>query len=562
MPNAFAFLVLFSAPVVAFILFRVFQPVLASALTLVLGYLFLPSATEVDFPVLPPIDKFTITVASVLLFSVVALRAAAAQRKREERGLFSPGKAPEVDTLPGWLPASHVAKILMLIVAVSGLFTGFANREPRILGGDGFLVGYDLYSTLALSMLIGINLIPFVIGRKLFGHPEGQKTLLMVIAGSALAYSVLVLFEVRMSPQLNNWIYGFFSGDFGQAMRSDGFRPLVFLQHGLWLAIFNCMAVIAAVGAYRAKAGSLSPGFWAATAIWLFLVLFLSNSLGAFLIALVMLPVAFVLTSRTQLLFAACIGLVALTYPVMRERGIVPVKLLSDIASGIDPARAKSFNFRLRNEDQFLDHAGAKPLTGWGRFERSFVFDPESGRRVTTIDGYWIVTFAEGGYLRYIGEYGLLTFAFFQILMRRKTLNIGPETAVLSLVLAANLVDMIPNATSTVLTWLIAGALLGRLEIMSAAQAEDSKDVGTIRGGRMRHRAAAGVRPPVKGPGVVATSVAAQEAPRKDASSNLESVVPDGRGDQYSRFSQVHSRKLREDRPSSPRQNFRRKTEK
>jgi hypothetical protein len=30
--------------------------------------------------------------------------------------------------------------------------------------------------------------------------------------------------------------------------------------------------------------------------------------------------------------------------------------------------------------------------------------------------------------------------------------------------MAANLVDMIPNATSTPLTWLVAGALLGRLE--------------------------------------------------------------------------------------------------
>ena len=47
-----------------------------------------------------------------------------------------------------------------------------------------------------------------------------------------------MLVEVRLSPQINTWIYGFFQHDFIQMMRYGGFRPIVFLPHGLWVAFF------------------------------------------------------------------------------------------------------------------------------------------------------------------------------------------------------------------------------------------------------------------------------------------------------------------------------------
>jgi hypothetical protein len=40
----------------------------------------------------------------------------------------------------------------------------------------------------------------------------------------------------------------------------------------------------------------------------------------------------------------------------------------------------------------------------------------------------------------------------------------------LALLLAINLIDMIPNATLTPLTWLIAGTLLGMAEALQANQ--------------------------------------------------------------------------------------------
>ena len=54
------------------------------------------------------------------------------------------------------------------------------------------------------------------------------------------------LFEVRFSPQLNIWIYGFFQHDFQQMIRGGSFRPIVFLPHGLWVALFFLSTLVAA----------------------------------------------------------------------------------------------------------------------------------------------------------------------------------------------------------------------------------------------------------------------------------------------------------------------------
>ena len=53
-----------------------------------------------------------------------------------------------------------------------------------------------------------------------------------------LIYVPLCLFEVRMSPQLHNMVYGFAQHSFGQTVRGGGWRPMVFMQHGLAVGLF------------------------------------------------------------------------------------------------------------------------------------------------------------------------------------------------------------------------------------------------------------------------------------------------------------------------------------
>ena len=56
--------------------------------------------------------------------------------------------------------------------------------------------------------------------------------------------------------------------------------------------------------------------------------------------------------------------------------------------------------------------------------------------------------------------------------------------AALALMLAANLLDLLPNATLEPLTWLMAGALLGQAEILR----QERRVMAGIRG--IRHRPA------------------------------------------------------------------------
>jgi hypothetical protein len=105
----------------------------------------------------------------------------------------------------------------------------------------------------ALSAVVGqfLFLLPFFLGRQFLRHAEDSAETLRVLIVAGLIYSLPMLFEIRMSPQLHTWIYGYFPHSFGQQMREGGFRPVVFLGHGLLVAFFIMTAAVAAASFWR-----------------------------------------------------------------------------------------------------------------------------------------------------------------------------------------------------------------------------------------------------------------------------------------------------------------------
>ena len=172
-------------------------------------------------------------------------------------------------------------------------------------------------------------------------------------------------------------------------------------------------------------------------------------------------PVVALLSVRGQLLMAAVLAAVVLTYPMLRGAGLVPVGTVYSLAAMVSEERAGSLKFRFDNEEMLLARANEKPLAGWGGYGRSRVYDPDTGKDISVTDGTWVLAMGMSGWLGYLGSFGLLTLPVIVLFSRRGD---GGHTATagLCLVLAANLVDMIANATLTPLTWLIAGALAGR----------------------------------------------------------------------------------------------------
>lgn len=500
MPNTFAYVVFFLWPLVVIVLFLRLPVAAALAWSVIGGYLLIPLRTGYNFPMVPTIDKDALPslVAGLMILLVAGKQVDDARRNRRQAvaSTETTRRRPHLTTpvtervVFRRTPGGTVMWILLLLACATSFLTVLANQEPVVVG-EVFLPGLRLYDAASVLGRLLITLLPFLLARRYLATPESHVALLKVFCIAALGYSLLALYEIRMSPQLNTKFYGFFSGgSFIQQVRGFGYRPVVFLQHGLWLGIFMAMAVLGAAALWCQERQQRLPTAWrwSAATVWLLATLALSNSLGALIIGVLFLPVVLLMGVRGQLLFAAIIAGAILTYPMLRGTGLVPVQTMLTWSSAISEQRAASLGYRFRNEDILLAHANEKPLTGWGGYGRNRVRDPETGEDISTTDGMWIITIGTWGWVGYISQFGLLILPTIFLAARRRELEISYATAGLALMLAANLLDMIPNATLTPLTWLIGGALAGRYAVAPASKPAEQQQ-RTMRGTHHREPA-------------------------------------------------------------------------
>ena len=181
---------------------------------------------------------------------------------------------------------------------------------------------------------------------------------MLIVAG--LFYSLPMLFEVRMSPQLHTWIYGYFPHSFLQQMREGGFRPVVFLGHGLLVAFFIMTSAVAAAAFWRTRARVVRLPAAGVTA-YLGGVLVLCKTLGALVYGAALVLLVRFTRPQLQLRIALVLVAIALLYPTLRAADLFPTRTMVELAQSIDADRAQSLKFRFDNEDQLLDRA-------WQRF--------------------------------------------------------------------------------------------------------------------------------------------------------------------------------------------------
>lgn len=470
MPNLFAYAMLLVWPLVAVALFRKRPRASALVWTLLAGYLLLPSATSIDLPLLPPLDRDNGPV-----LAAFALCLAGVGLKRSRRVGTASAAAPlKDDERPGWLPRSKLARLLILMLALGPLATTYLNPEPLIYG-PRVLKGMALYDGASLVMQQIITILPLLLGRKLLSDPAGVRTLMAAMVAAALVYTIPMLVEIRLSPQIHSWVYGFFPHDFIQTKRFDGFRPQVFLLHGLKLALYMSMTFLVALALIRVlkspAPGERKPralGGWKLSAAWLGIMLVLSKSVGALASALVMLPLVLLAGRRMQIGAAVIVAAVTLLYPAVRSLDLVPTDTLVSMANQISPNRAQSLEFRFDNEDLLLAKADERPVFGWGSWARNRVFHETKGWDQAITDGLWVITFGVYGWFGYIAQFGLLTLPIFALFRQRRHPDLSLETTTLCLVLCVNYLDLLLNSGMTPLTWLMAGAILGRAEALAA----------------------------------------------------------------------------------------------
>jgi hypothetical protein len=464
MPNAFAFIVVFSWPLAVYVLFRFLPRIEALGWSIVAGYLLLPTRAGMDFPLIPLIDKDAIPGLAAAVALAFGMGANAA--KRAESANINKGDN-------GWGTLKIFMPFLFILLA-SPVITVLTNSETLVYGPI-VLPALRIYDALSIIGRIVFTVLPFLLAARYLASPESHAKLLKVIVLAMLAYTLPMLFEIRMSPQLNVMFYGFFPHEFLQHMRGGSFRPVVFLYHGLWVAILMAMAIVGAVALWRQRIFEGSrAGQWLFSGLYLLLVLFMSSNLGALAIAVGLVPAALLLGARGQVLLAGAISLVVLLYPVLRSTDLVPVDKVVEVAERINPDRAASLQYRLDNEDALGAKAAEKPFAGWGIWGRNQIFDPDTGRVLSVTDGAWIIIIGVYGWLGYIAQFGLLTLPTILLAFGRRSAALTPATAGLTLVMGANLFDLLPNATLTPITWLVGGALAGFCVYRAPEQAPEN----------------------------------------------------------------------------------------
>ncbi len=315
-----------------------------------------------------------------------------------------------------------------------------------------------------------------------FGSLERLRDLAIVFVLAALLYAPLCLFEARLSPQLHSRLYGFTQHDFLQTVRGDyTYRPMVFMQHGLAVAMFLGMAtVVGCMLWWSGTAARLLPerialhyGFLIPVLVLgLGATLLLCRSSGAVLLAGIGL-VVLVSACRFRLPWLLVgLLLVCPLYLTTRVSGAWSGNaLVPFFRATLDKDRAESFECRQINEDDLMERAFEGPPFGWGGWGRNFVHD-KYGNNLTIPDGLWIITLGERGLLGLISLYlaMLVPVARF-IFVRPPSTWSKPACApavACAVVVVLYMIDNLMNAMHNPVFILMAGGLAGLARVKAA----------------------------------------------------------------------------------------------
>lgn len=428
--------------VVALLLFTVMRPAQAIAAAMLGGAMFLPERVGFDLPVLPEIAKDQITVLACLLAALVFAQSDL-RRARIGRG-------PE---------------IVMVVISLGAVVTVLTNRDTVVSGAT---VMPGARPTDFVSNIIEYLLqwgLPFVLGRALVSRSRDLRDFFLVFVVAGLLYSLFILVELRMSPQFHRWTYGFHQHGFHQTIRASGYRPMVYMRHGLHVALFVQLAMLASMAMTRGRLRLFGiPG--AAIGVYLTGILVLCKSVGALVYGFVTAPVVLLASPRIQALFASLIAAGIFAYPVVRAADWIPLDRVYELAeAAAGPDRARSLVGRMETETQVMAVANERALFGWSSSGRTMTFhETKPNESLTVYDGVWLVMYSKGGVMLVGSVFLLLLLPVFTAARGIRRIRSPLDrvlVSTLSLMVCINVFDMLPNSTTEPYLTLMSGALAG-----------------------------------------------------------------------------------------------------
>jgi hypothetical protein len=438
--NLFAKLAVLLTVPVALVLFSRLS-VLRATLVMFLGaMLLLPEKLAFDFPLVPPLDKQTLPMACIVVAVLILAK-----------------------------PALRVARLgtgidlMVLLVVVASAGTVLTNQDalyygPKRLPGS---TTHDLISDLINTTLRVV--FPFLLGRVLFRKGADARELLRAIVIAGALYSLLVLVELKMSPMLHSWVYGYAQHSWLQVKRSGGWRPMVFMSHGLAVGLFISAACIGAWVLAKERIQVFRQLRPVPLAVYLFVVLALLNSMGALVYAVAFVPLVWWSNKPRWLMrVSVALMLVVAAYPMLRAFHWFPTDGVVEFFARFNEERAGSLEFRFTEEERLLDKALERPYFGWGGYGRGHIYN-QRGENISVIDGAWISIVGGAGIVGFIAYFGLLVLP---PILAFRSFHLIPQTqqrivAGITLISAIYTVDLLPNGLFNQLPLFLAGAVMG-----------------------------------------------------------------------------------------------------
>lgn len=343
-------------------------------------------------------------------------------------------------------------------------------------------VGTGLYDGLSATFAqVVVWGLPYFVGRMYFSDLRTLKELAVGVVLGGLLYVPLCLYEIRFSPQLHTIFYGFHQHSFAQTFRGGGWRPVVFLEHGLMVGMWMSTSALIAYGLWRFRTVTrLGPVAMGTIVLVLTFTMVLVKSLGALLLLVVgILLIELVRSRRAGWPLLHVLVVLPIAYLMSQLLGLWDPSSVAEMFRSYSEDRYGSLQFRFDQERLLLAKAWERPLFGWTPWTFQSVQD-QSGEVIQVVtDSLWIIVFATRGLFGLITVYAVMLLPVVlgsrRILIRQlRDPRVAPAV-VLGLVLGLYAVDHLVNAMINPIYMLLAGGL-GTLVVSRSTLATDHSD--------------------------------------------------------------------------------------
>lgn len=429
---------LFGWPLVTLAAFLLVSPQRAVVISVIGGVLFLPMASY-NWPGIPEYDKTTAIGVGLLL-----------------GGLVSRGPDRFRLRLHGCdLPVVVLCFVVPLASALSNS-----------------LGWYDGISRMIRSYLtFGVL---FWAGRRYFSNANSLLVLARGVVLGGLLYVPLILFESRMSPQLSNIFYGFFPHEWIQHIRYGGYRPIVFMQHGLMVALWMAACTTVGYWLWRDKLIANVGGVPIPLAVFALAIatVLCRSANGVVLVALGIAAHVYYGRSHSTQLFQLLVLSIPL-YMTLRMADLVSIEQVGSWAGTLfDDERVASLLIRLRQEELFGARAMQRAWFGWGGYGRGWPVDQFTGEHlIAMVDAQWVIILSNHGLVGLVSYFVSLGLGPWLVLRAHSRLSRSRGrfsgssvkatlSVVLSLMVVIFMIDSLANSMQGQIYVLTAGALV------------------------------------------------------------------------------------------------------